>query len=61
MRPVSLAIIPGYHWPWLTTGKSLGDLQMYGDDNLLNRSEALRLWTINGAASTGESALEGIS
>jgi hypothetical protein len=44
---------------WLTTGKSLGDLQMYGDDNLLNRSEALRLWTINGAASTGESALKG--
>ncbi len=44
---------------WLTTGKSLGDLQMYGDDNLLNRSEALRLWTINGAASTGESSLKG--
>ncbi len=44
---------------WLATGKSLGDLQMYGDDNLLNRSEALRLWTINGAKSTGESALKG--
>ncbi|MGD9096901.1 MAG: amidohydrolase [Desulfobacterales bacterium] len=44
---------------WLATGKSLGDLQMYGDSNLLNRSEALRLWTINGAASTGESALKG--
>lgn len=44
---------------WLATGKSLGDLQMYGDENLLSRSEALRLWTINGAASTGEAALKG--
>ena len=44
---------------WLATGKSLGDLQMYGDDNLLNRSEALRLWTVNGAASTNEESLKG--
>ncbi|MDJ0624426.1 MAG: amidohydrolase [Desulfocapsaceae bacterium] len=44
---------------WLATGKSLGDLQMYGDDNLLDRSEVLRLWTINGAASTSEESLKG--
>lgn len=44
---------------WLATGKSLGGLQMYGDDNLLNRSEALRLWTVNGAASTNEESLKG--
>lgn len=44
---------------WLATGKSLGDLQMYGDDNLLNRNEVLRLWTINGAASTAEESVKG--
>lgn len=44
---------------WLATGKSLGGLQMYGDDNVLDRSEALRLWTINGAASTREESLKG--
>ena len=32
---------------------------MYGDDNILNRNEALRLWTINGAASTAEQSLKG--
>lgn len=30
---------------WLTTGKTLGGLQMYGEDNQLTREEALRLWT----------------
>ncbi len=44
---------------WLATGKSLGNLQMYGDDNILDRNEALRLWTINGAASTSEESLKG--
>lgn len=44
---------------WLATGKSLGGLQMYGDDNLLDRNEALRLWTINGAASTSEESFKG--
>jgi predicted amidohydrolase YtcJ len=44
---------------WLATGKSLGDLQMYGDDNLLNRNEVLRLWTVNGAASTMEESTKG--
>jgi len=44
---------------WLATGKSLGDLQMYGDENILERNEALRLWTINGAASTSEESLKG--
>jgi predicted amidohydrolase YtcJ len=44
---------------WLATGKSLGGLQMYGDDNILTRSEALRLWTINGAASTAEEGFKG--
>jgi predicted amidohydrolase YtcJ len=30
---------------WLTTGKTVGGLTLYGDDNLLTREEALRLWT----------------
>lgn len=30
---------------WLTTGRTIGGLQMYGDDNLLSREEALCLWT----------------
>lgn len=30
---------------WLTTGKTVGGLSLYGDDNLLTREEALRLWT----------------
>ena len=32
---------------------------MYGDENILERNEALRLWTINGAASTSEESLKG--
>lgn len=30
---------------WLVTGRTIGGLQMYGDDNRLEREEALRLWT----------------
>lgn len=44
---------------WLCTGRSLGGLQMYGDDNLLEREEALRLWTVGSAWSTGEEHLKG--
>src|SRR5260370_28405123 len=31
---------------WLVTGKTVGGLSMYGDDNRLDRMEALRLWTV---------------
>jgi len=34
---------------WMTTGKTLGGLQMYDESNLLSREEALRAWT-NGSA-----------
>jgi predicted amidohydrolase YtcJ len=44
---------------WLCNGKSLGGLQMYGDDNLLTREEALRLWTVGSAWSTGHEGLKG--
>ncbi|MEM7600170.1 MAG: amidohydrolase [Verrucomicrobiota bacterium] len=39
---------------WLITGKSLGGVQMYGDENLLNRLEGLRIWTKGSAWITGE-------
>lgn len=34
---------------WMTTGRTLGGLQMYDESNLLSREEALRAWT-NGSA-----------
>jgi predicted amidohydrolase YtcJ len=30
---------------WLSTGRTVGGLALYGDDNLLTREQALRLWT----------------
>jgi len=30
---------------WLVTGKTLGGLSMYGEDNLVDREKALRSWT----------------
>ena len=30
---------------WLVSGRTLGGLQMYGEDNRLEREEALQLWT----------------
>ncbi len=44
---------------WLCNGKSLGGLQMYGDENLLTREEALRLWTVGGGWSTGHEGRKG--
>jgi predicted amidohydrolase YtcJ len=31
---------------WLVTGKTVGGLSMYDEDNRLDRMEALRLWTV---------------
>ncbi|MGB0370295.1 MAG: amidohydrolase [Opitutales bacterium] len=44
---------------WLVTGKSLGGLQMYGDENILDRMEALKIWTKGSAWFTGEDAKKG--
>ncbi len=44
---------------WLVTGKSVGGLQMYGDENILNRMEALRIWTKGSAWFTGEEQQKG--
>src|SRR3546814_2864360 len=30
---------------WLTTGKTLGGMPLYGEENVLDRETALRLWT----------------
>ena len=34
---------------WLTTGRTIGGTQLYGESNRLDRMEALRLWTIGSA------------
>ncbi|MEO0588373.1 MAG: amidohydrolase family protein, partial [Planctomycetota bacterium] len=44
---------------WLCQGKSLGGMQMYGDENLLDRDEALRAWTVGSAWSTGHEGKKG--
>jgi predicted amidohydrolase YtcJ len=44
---------------WLCTGRSLGGMQMYGDDNLLTREEVLRAWTVGSAWSTGHEGIKG--
>lgn len=44
---------------WLTTGKTVGGLALYGDDNLLTREEALAIWTTGSAWFSGEQAVKG--
>lgn len=44
---------------WLTTGKTVGGLALYGEDNLLDRETALRLWTRGSAWLSGEEILKG--
>jgi predicted amidohydrolase YtcJ len=44
---------------WLVTGRSVGGLQMYGEDNCLEREEALRLWTHGSAWFSGEEERKG--
>lgn len=34
---------------WATTGRTLGGTPLYGDDNILDREQALRLWTSGSA------------
>jgi predicted amidohydrolase YtcJ len=45
---------------WLVTGRTIGGLQLYGPDNLLDRETALRLYTRAGAELTGEAGSKGI-
>jgi len=44
---------------WLITGKTLGGMRLNADRNLVSREDALRMWTVEGAALTGEEAHKG--
>jgi predicted amidohydrolase YtcJ len=44
---------------WLVTGKTLGDTRLNAERNLVSREVALRMWTLEGAALTGEDARKG--
>lgn len=44
---------------WLVTGRTLGGLQMYNEDNRLDREEALRLWTHGSAWFSHEQDFKG--
>ena len=50
---------PWFALQWLSTGLSRGGMRMYGDDNLLDREEALRLMTVGSAWFTGEAGRKG--
>ncbi|MGZ8407970.1 MAG: amidohydrolase [Caulobacteraceae bacterium] len=44
---------------WLSTGKTLGGMSLYGEDNVLDRETALRLWTQGSAWFSGEQDVKG--
>ena len=44
---------------WLTTGKTVGGLTLYGDENLLTREEAVAIWTTGSAWFSGEQDVKG--
>ena len=44
---------------WITTGKTVGGLQIYGKEDLLTREEALRLHTVGSSWFSGEEGLKG--
>ncbi len=44
---------------WLVSGRGVGGTQLYGDDNRLEREEALRLWTSGSAWFSGDEASKG--
>lgn len=44
---------------WLTTGKTVGGMTLYGDENLLTREEALAIWTTGSAWFSGEQDVKG--
>jgi predicted amidohydrolase YtcJ len=44
---------------WLVTGKTMGGLSMYDDNNRLDRMEALRLWTVGSSWFSTEQGTKG--
>jgi hypothetical protein len=45
---------------WLVLGRTVGGLQLYGPDNVLDRETALRLYTKAGAELSGDAGRKGI-
>lgn len=45
---------------WLTTGKTVGGLTLYGEENHLTREEALAIWTTGSAWFSGEQDVKGM-
>ncbi|MEL7012313.1 MAG: amidohydrolase [Pseudomonadota bacterium] len=50
---------PWFSIQWMSTGLSRGGMPMYGDDNLLTREEALRIWTTGSSWFTGDQGRKG--
>ena len=44
---------------WLTTGRTVGGLQLYSEEDVLDRETALRLWTHGSAWFSGEDEVKG--
>src|ERR1700759_1984725 len=44
---------------WLVTGKTIGGLSMYDERNRLDRTEALRLWTVGSSWFSSENGVKG--
>ena len=44
---------------WLITGKTIGGLSLYGQDNLLSRAEALKLYTVGSSWFSSEDGKKG--
>jgi len=44
---------------WLVSGKTVGGLRLYSEDNCLDRMEALRLWTVGSSWFSGEEDTKG--
>ncbi|MDY6949064.1 MAG: amidohydrolase, partial [Pseudomonadota bacterium] len=44
---------------WLVTGKTLGGMRLYPESNLVDREQALRLWTQGSAWFSGEEKVKG--
>jgi len=44
---------------WLVTGRTVGGLALYGEENLLEREQALRLWTQGSAWFSGDEDTKG--
>lgn len=44
---------------WMTTGRTVGGMSLYGEENILTREEALRVWTQGSAYKSNEETIKG--